>query len=185
MIPLVDTVISSALIFIIFIDFLHILFQARNGLVTNLPFPIVPPVCHCWQRPCRLFGKLRQHRVVRKQKSACKLPLTLYEKQLTGAHACNTYNMYNLPKFNRKNFVAKGFKSPKNFFIKNTRKKKSVNDFSRMRNYSQAVSIKYPNFAKKILWRGFKSTFVSKISVNRESCFSQDLCPQMALYRRL
>ena len=32
---------------------------------------------------------------------------------------------------------------------------------------------------------GFKSTFVSKISTDGVFCFSQDLCPQMALHSRL
>ncbi len=41
------------------------------------------------------------------------------------------YNMCNLHSFNRKNFVAKGFKSPKNLFCQRSENKKSpVNDLS-------------------------------------------------------
>ena len=60
--------------------------------------------------------------------------------------------MCNLHSFNRKNFVTQGFKSPKNLFCQRSENKKSpVNDLPRTRNYSQAISSKYPISTKKIL----------------------------------
>jgi len=60
--------------------------------------------------------------------------------------------MCNLHNFALKNFVAKGCKSPKNLFYQNpVQQKKPVNDLSRTRNDSQAISAKYPNSVKKIL----------------------------------
>ena len=57
-----------------------------------------------------------------------------------------------LHSFNPKDFVAKGFKSPKNLFYQNpVKQKKPMNDFSRTRNYSQAISSKYSVSTKKIL----------------------------------
>ena len=52
-------------------------FKLCQSLLTDWCFRTLSPVCLCWRHPCRLLGKLRQHRVVGKPKSAHDQPLII------------------------------------------------------------------------------------------------------------
>ena len=89
-----------------------------------------------------------------------------------------------------KNFICQGSNHLKIFLVTTLCNKKSLRSTSRWREIIHRQSIqseqnRIGKFCQYFFSGEFESIFVSKKSTKPQSCFSQDLCPQMASYSRL